>query len=76
MSSSRGGHIATLLNTGEVLIVGGNFYTGPDPFGGFNEASTASAELYHPSSPLPAPTLFTLAGDGTGQGIVWRAVTG
>ncbi|MGA3240903.1 MAG: kelch repeat-containing protein [Bryobacteraceae bacterium] len=76
MTTDRDGHTATLLNNGDVLIVGGNSYSGPDPFGGFEEASTASAELYHPSAATSAPALFLLAGAGTGQGIVWHASTG
>jgi|SRR5579872_1643096 len=48
MTVNRGGHTATLLNTGEVLVAGG--------------VGTASAELYHPEVPIPAPMLFTLSG--------------
>jgi len=73
MTTDRDGHTATLLNNGDVLIVGGNSYSGPDPFGGFEEARTASAKLYHPSAATPAPALFSLAGAGTGQGTVWHA---
>ena len=76
MTTSRYGHTATLLDNGDVVIVGGMSYTGPDPFGGFLEASMASAELYHASTASPAPALFSVAADGTGQGIVWHAATG
>jgi hypothetical protein len=76
MTTSRYGHSATLLDNGDVLIVGGMSYTGPNPFGGFIETSMASAELYHASTASPAPALFSVAADGTGQGIVWHAATG
>lgn len=38
--------------------------------------STASAELYHPASVSAAPALFSMAGDGAGQGAIWHATTG
>ena len=43
LNMSRTGHTATLLQNGQVLIVGGN----NDPAGG-NDSTTASAELYNP----------------------------
>jgi uncharacterized protein (TIGR03437 family) len=61
MSIARGGHTATLLNSGEVLIAGGG---------------TAAAEVYHPELPIAAPRLFTLSSDGQGQGAIWRATGG
>jgi hypothetical protein len=73
MTVARDSHTATLLNNGDVLMVGGYSYTGPSPFGGFIETSTSSAELYHSSAAYSALTLFSLAGDGTGQGIIWHA---
>ena len=76
MTTSRYGHSATLLDNGDVLIVGGMSYTGPSPVGGFIETSTASAELYHASTASPAPALFPAAAGETGQGIVWHAATG
>lgn len=63
MTAVRGGHTATLLNSGEVLIAGGG--------GGM-----ATAELYHPQMLIPAPALFSLSGDGRGQGAIWHATTG
>ena len=36
----------------------------------------ATAELYHPVVPLPAPMLFSVSGDGRGQGVIWHAATG
>ena len=63
MAVNRGGHTATLLNTGDVLIAGG--------LGGI-----ATAELYHPEVLIPAPALFSLSGDGRGQGAIWHATTG
>ena len=62
MAVNRGGHTATLLNSGEVLFAGG--------------VGTATAELYHPEVPIPAPTLFSLSGDGRGQAVIWHAATG
>jgi uncharacterized protein (TIGR03437 family) len=75
MTISRNGHTATLLNNGDVLIVGGYTYAGPFPFGGFYETSAASAELYHAPSASSPPALFSLAGHGAGQCIVWHAAT-
>jgi len=59
---NRGGHTATLLNSGEILVAGG--------------VGTATAELYHLEVPIPAPMLFTLSGDGRGQAVIWHAATG
>jgi uncharacterized protein (TIGR03437 family) len=36
----------------------------------------SSAELYTPAVLVPAPELFTLSGDGKGQGAIWHAQTG
>ena len=35
-----------------------------------------SAEIYHPEAPLPSPLLFSLSGDGRGQGVIWHPDTG
>jgi uncharacterized protein (TIGR03437 family) len=67
MITPRGtGQTATLLNSGEVLVTGG---TDLPP------RITANAEIYHPGVLLPAPQLFTLSGDGQGQGAILHAGT-
>ena len=68
---------ATLLNNGQVLITGGNEYYpcgagGRDP----QHPEVSIAELYTPAMLVPAPALFSLAGDGRGQGAIWHATTG
>ena len=68
MITARYSHNATLLNNGQVLVTGGQFALFP--------ATTSSAELYTPSRLVPAPVLFSLSGDGPGQGAIWHAATG
>jgi hypothetical protein len=68
---------ATLLNNGQVLITGGNQYYpccagGRDP----QHPVVSVAELYTPAMLVPAPALFSLAGDGRGQGALWHATSG
>ncbi|HKD09378.1 MAG TPA: kelch repeat-containing protein [Bryobacteraceae bacterium] len=67
MLMPREAHTATLLPDGRVLLAGGL----PD-----SPATTATAELYTPPSLTPSPALFSLSGDGTGQGAIWYSGTG
>ena len=72
MAQAREEHTATLLNDGRVLLAGGVVYGGINVFYG----GTASAELYTPTVLVPAPRLFSLSGDGEGQGAIWDSTTG
>jgi len=68
MIVARGdGYQATLLNDGQVLVTGG---FAPYP------AATSNAEIYRPVVLVSAPALFSLSGDGQGQGAIWHATTG
>jgi hypothetical protein len=73
MTAGRLGHTATLLPDGTVLVAGGAERDG-------NTNSTISwlstAELYHPATLIPAPVLYSLSGDGRGQGVIWHGDTG
>jgi hypothetical protein len=62
MTDRRGGHSATLLNDGTVLIAGGYCYAGIGQFCGV----FASAELSTPPVLMPAPALLSVSGDGRG----------
>jgi uncharacterized protein (TIGR03437 family) len=55
-----------LLPDGTVLVAGG----------GINARGTVGTEIYHPNALIPAPVLFSLSGDGRGQGAIWHAQTG
>ena len=74
MTTHRGGHTATLLNDGAVLVSGGFQFVGnPLDLSGYHAVTLASAEIYHPAVLTPAPALFSLSGDGKGQGAIWHA---
>lgn len=65
MSAPRVMHTATLLQDGTVLLAGGLDSVAP------------SAELYHPTVPIPAPKLFSVPeSDESAQGQIWHATTG
>jgi hypothetical protein len=71
MTQRRELQTATLLKNGDVLLAGGMGYGGIGIFFG----RSATAELYHPISPVPAPLLFSVSGDGQGQGAILHANT-
>jgi len=62
MTTRREWHTATLLSSGDILLAGGMAYGGIGVFYG----SLATAEIYHPASPSPAPDV----------GAVWHSETG
>jgi hypothetical protein len=64
--TKRGGQSATLLNGGQVLIAGGP---------SISPTITSNAEIYHPVVLVPAPQLFSVSGDGQGQGAILHAGT-
>ena len=77
LASARHAHTATLLNNGQVLITGGTaFVASGSASRGTPVNGMSSAELYTPAVLVPAPALFTLSGDGKGQGTIWHAQTG
>ena len=56
---------------------GSDYRRRPTPAGlGALYGSLSSAELYTPAVLVPAPALFSLSGDGKGQGAIWHAQTG
>ena len=67
LNTPRGWHTATLLSDGAVLITGGIF--------SFPPVFLASAEIYRPAVSTPAPVLYSLSGDGFGQGAILHAGT-
>jgi hypothetical protein len=76
MTVRRGYHVATLLKDGRVLITGGLNVNAPPGGGGAQPTTLASAEIYTPPLLVPAPSLYSLSGDGQGQGAIWHAQTG
>ena len=75
MTTSRLSHAAVVLKNGQVLVTGGQATSPPEgPVRLF--AGSSTAELYTPDTLIPAPVLFSLSGDGSGQGAIWRASTG
>jgi hypothetical protein len=68
MTAGRFGQTATLLSDGRVLITGIT--------GGVGTGIDSSADLYTPAVLVPSPALFSLSGDGRGQGAIWHAQTG
>jgi hypothetical protein len=72
MTARREYHTATVLTDGRVLITGGVYSGGIDIFYG----SLSSAEIYTPPVLIPGPALFSISGDGKGQGAIWHAETG
>ena len=71
MPTARELHTATLLRDGRVLIAGGDNESYWNP-----ETILSSAEIYTPPAVVPAPMLFSISGDGRGQGAIWHAATG
>jgi hypothetical protein len=66
-TQSAEGHASTLLPDGTVLLSGGWVCCG---------STIATAQIYRPAVLDPAPVLFSLSGDGQGQGAVWNGATG
>jgi hypothetical protein len=69
MPTAREWHTATLLNDGRALIAGGQDFT-------VSWAGLSTADFYTPAVLIRAPALFSLLGDGRGQGAIWHAQTG
>jgi hypothetical protein len=78
-AQSQEGHAATLLPDGTVLLSGGWVLCGATPIGVGPPGcggTLASGQIYHPGVLVPAPQLFSMSGDGKGQGAIWHATTG
>ena len=70
MTAPRSGHTVTILHNGRALIAGG-----VPEFSTTSDESLSSAELYTPPVLVPAPGLFSISGDGKGQGAILHAQT-
>jgi hypothetical protein len=68
MNAGRQIHTATVLGDGRVLIAGG--------VGAPGYSALATTEIYTPQVLVHAPVLFSISGDGRGQGAIWHAATG
>jgi hypothetical protein len=66
MTQREEGHKATLLPDGTVLMSGGRVCCG---------LSITTAEIYYPALLVRSPVLFSLSGDGLGQGAILHADT-
>jgi hypothetical protein len=73
MLAPRIDHTATLLTDGTVLLAGGAAWFPGGVSRLFIDINTA--EIYHPETLVPAPTLLSLSGDGKGQGAIQHAAT-
>jgi hypothetical protein len=74
-SQSEEGHAETLLPDGTLLISGGWYFCGFMPAPGCG-GTLANAEIYHPGVLVSGPQLFSVSGDGKGQGAIWHSTTG
>ena len=72
MITARYGHVAQLLSDGTTLVAGGDGSSSPVP----SDKPGALAELYHPAVVLPPPSLYSISGNGQGQGAIWHSQTG
>jgi hypothetical protein len=70
--AARRFHAATLLRDGRVLFTGGEQDETPTA----PASVLTNAEVYTPQLSIPAPALFSLSGDGQGEGVIWHATTG
>jgi hypothetical protein len=71
MTTPRFAHTAVLLNSGQVLILGGSTISSQSSMN-----ALSSAELYTPAAPIPAPVLFSLSGDDQRRAAIWHSATG
>jgi hypothetical protein len=67
MNTRRHYHTATLLSDGSVLIAGG--------YSVWPGAAASSTEIYRPTVLIGSPVLYSLSGNGRGQGAILHAGT-